>query len=142
MIPKTLTTNVRKCSLGDYDAQILGNNEYGQLGLGKKATRLEPTEIDINSKLKDGAHIAKLKCDSFHTILLTNKGRWLVTGLNDFGQLGLGDNDNKHRFEELEMPLRRPERFTISDKSLISEKQWNCNNRDDPTTKTKKCALQ
>jgi len=43
----------------------------------------------------------QISCGAAHTIALTSTGRLFVWGLNDFGQLGLGDTNDRRTPEEL-----------------------------------------
>lgn len=74
-----------------------GNNDYGQLGLGDKESRLHPEIIKTFDKDSPWA-VYKVACGAFHTALLTHKKRpsdtpgsvcWTF-GLGDKGQLGHG----------------------------------------------------
>ena len=67
-----------------------GRNDYGQLGLGDTADRPVFTIIGINS-----GNIKEIYLGGQHTIILKNDGTLWGCGLNDNGQLGLGDTTNR-----------------------------------------------
>jgi alpha-tubulin suppressor-like RCC1 family protein len=69
-----------------------GDNTFGQLGLGDTYDREIPTLI-IEPGL--GKLIAMAAGDH-HSLLLNNQGQVFAFGLNDFGQLGLGDKRDRH----------------------------------------------
>jgi cysteine-rich repeat protein len=74
-----------------------GHNGYGQLGLGDTAHRGTQTshmgaglnEVDV------GADVQALAAGRFHTCALLTDGRVKCWGLNDVGELGLGDMNNR-----------------------------------------------
>ena len=41
--------------------------------------------------------IKQIICGSYHTIIYRNNGDVLVFGCNEYGQLGLGDNQNRNK---------------------------------------------
>ncbi|AEC03053.1 fimbrillin family protein [Parasphaerochaeta coccoides] len=75
-----------------------GRNWYGQLGLGDSGvlsnrSRPEPvasmnTELDTNP-------VVAVFTGNHHTIIQKKDGTFWATGLNDYGQLGLGDTNNR-----------------------------------------------
>lgn len=78
-----------------------GNNEYGQLGIEKKYEISTLIEIPL-SFLETGESVKTASCGKGHTLLLTSHHRVFVSGLNDAGQLGLGHQESKEAFEELQ----------------------------------------
>ena len=44
-----------------------------------------------------GTPIREIVCGGYHTIILTENNDVLVFGNNDYGQLGLGHNDNQNK---------------------------------------------
>ena len=68
---------------------MLGENEYGQLGLGDNTDRLEPT------KLSTIDNVAELALGAFYSCALDNNALVYCWGWNGSGQLGLGDTDDR-----------------------------------------------
>ena len=69
-----------------------GDNDYGQLGLGDGelgADKNVPTQIGTDSDW------SKIALGADHSIALKSNGTIWSWGYNEFGQLGLSDNDNK-----------------------------------------------
>ena len=73
-----------------------GRNDYGQLGLGDTSSRYTFTEITTN--IDD---IKSVYCGDYHTIMLKNDGTLWGCGSNNYGQLGLGDGNNRTTFTEI-----------------------------------------
>jgi len=68
-----------------------GNNRNGELGLGNTETDpLTPTLLDTTPF--NTLTISAIACGTNHTIFLTNDGEVYGCGVNDLGQLGLGDS--------------------------------------------------
>lgn len=66
-----------------------GINYHGGLGLNDNDPRNVPTPIPaINTD------IISISCGNYHSLVLTAFGYVYSFGRNDYGQLGLGDNDN------------------------------------------------
>ena len=72
----------------------MGNNLYGQLGLGKRISKCKLTKF---TALNDDQCQKQLMCGNKHTIILYDNGSVFVFGKNKYGQLGLGDH--KRRYE-------------------------------------------
>jgi len=70
-----------------------GRNNYGQLGLDDTANRSTPNLIP--SAAWHGAAIKKVVCGSEHTLLLA-EGQVYSWGWNEHGNLGLGDEHDRH----------------------------------------------
>ena len=68
-----------------------GCNPSGQLGLGDTDLRLAPTKVGNNNDW-----VAVDAGCGFNTVALKSDGTLWVWGLNDYGQLGLGDYDERH----------------------------------------------
>ena len=73
-----------------------GRNDYGQLGLGDTNSRTTFTQITTNVD-----NIKSVYCGENHTFILKNDGTLWGCGLNNDGQLGLGDNTNKNTFTQV-----------------------------------------
>jgi alpha-tubulin suppressor-like RCC1 family protein len=82
--------------LNDETVKCWGSNDYGQLGLGDRNGRGdEPNEmgdmlppVDLGKDKKATA----LAAGGYFTCALLNDGHVKCWGVNDSGQLGLGDN--------------------------------------------------
>ncbi|KAK8447797.1 hypothetical protein SEVIR_8G155100v4 [Setaria viridis] len=82
-------------------AALWGNGDYGRLGLGALESRWSPTACPFFlSRAADPP--ASLACGGAHTLFLTQSGRVFATGLNDFGQLGIGSSVT-HTLEPVEV---------------------------------------
>ncbi|MDR0664864.1 MAG: hypothetical protein LBF86_05010, partial [Helicobacteraceae bacterium] len=84
-----------------------GFNNKGQLGLGDKTDRKVFTEV---ANLSD-KNIIALSVGAHHSLALSKDGKIYATGDNKYGQLGLGDNDNRDTFTEV---------ANLSDKNIIA----------------------
>ncbi|XP_040122245.1 X-linked retinitis pigmentosa GTPase regulator isoform X2 [Oryx dammah] len=73
---------------------MFGSNNWGQLGLGSKATVNKPTCIKALKPEK----VKLVACGRNHTLVLTGGGKVYATGGNNEGQLGLGDTDERSAF--------------------------------------------
>ena len=65
-----------------------GGNAYGQLGDGTNNLMVEPTDITLNLQLVSGETIQKVSLGDYFSVLLTNQGKLLTWGSNEWGQLG------------------------------------------------------
>ena len=73
-----------------------GRNDYGQLGLGDGNNRTTFTQITTNAD-----DIKSVYCSAYHTLILKNDGTLWGCGYNDYGQLGLGDFNNRTTFTQI-----------------------------------------
>ncbi|XP_020769337.1 X-linked retinitis pigmentosa GTPase regulator isoform X4 [Odocoileus virginianus] len=73
---------------------MFGSNNWGQLGLGSKATVKKPTCVKALKPEK----VKFVACGRNHTLVLTGGGKVYATGGNNEGQLGLGDTDERSAF--------------------------------------------
>jgi len=93
---KVLAGNNRTFVIDKYNRMwVVGNNQFGALGLGATITIENWTQVD--GLWKDVATSA----DYFHTLAIKTDGTLWVTGYNNYGQLGLGDTDNRDTFEQI-----------------------------------------
>ena len=77
---------------------MFGKNIFGQLGFGENSYIFEPLLVpDIPEKIK------KISLGGEHSIILTTKNNIFVSGLNIFGQLGIGDYDNRNVFTNIDI---------------------------------------
>jgi alpha-tubulin suppressor-like RCC1 family protein len=108
--------NVISVTCGGYHTMILtnngelyacGNNQYGQLGLGKEDKVLSnyemgaklPSTADLRSTGNNNrntftkveiSNVLSVTCGDYHTMILTKNNELYACGNNSFGQLGLG----------------------------------------------------
>lgn len=92
---KVVQVSCGKCHslmlLHDGSLYSMGDNEYGQLGIGNYSTPPQPNEI-ISLR---GLPIGQIVASGWHSFCVTVSGRVFCWGRNDFGQLGLGDRANR-----------------------------------------------
>ena len=75
---------------------MFGKNIFGQLGFGENSYIFEPLLLpDFPEKIK------KVSLGGEHSIILTTKNNIYASGLNIFGQLGLGDYENRNTFTNI-----------------------------------------
>ncbi|KAK3119013.1 hypothetical protein QOZ80_9BG0712360 [Eleusine coracana subsp. coracana] len=82
-------------------AALWGNGDYGRLGLGALESQWSPTACPFFLD-RAGDPPVSLACGGAHTLFLTQSGRVFATGLNDFGQLGIGSSVT-HTLEPVEI---------------------------------------
>lgn len=75
------------------DLYVSGNNERGQLGLGDITNRHEFVCVILPENIQ----IKQVSCGSYHTAILANDYKLYVTGSNDFGELGIGQEASSLR---------------------------------------------
>ena len=73
-----------------------GRNEDGQLGLGDSNHRNTFAQVTINAD-----DIKEIYCGDYHTFILKNDGTLWGAGYNGYGQLGLGDSNNRTTFTQI-----------------------------------------
>ena len=71
---------------------VAGRNEHGQLGLGHTdlAMILKPLPALENAK------VVEVSLGAYHTLVMLRGGKVLACGWNRWGQLGLGDTEDRH----------------------------------------------
>ncbi|XP_076579400.1 retinitis pigmentosa GTPase regulator b isoform X2 [Chaetodon auriga] len=74
---------------------MFGSNNWGQLGLGSKATVNKPTCV----KALKSERVHLVACGRNHTLICTAQGKVLASGGNSEGQLGLGDCEERTSFQ-------------------------------------------
>ena len=97
---------VSRIEAGSYHSVILTNdgvlytagwNHRGQLGLNDTSRRSTFTQVP----LPEGKRVSRIVGGSYHSLFITDEGELYVTGNNDNGELGLGDNTPRHVFEQV-----------------------------------------
>ncbi|RMD63071.1 hypothetical protein D6833_06050, partial [Candidatus Parcubacteria bacterium] len=88
------------CAILDNDrVKCWGYNAYGQLGLGNTNNRGDdPNEMGNNLpyvSLGSGITPLQITCGGYHTCVRFDNGRVKCWGRNNYGQLGLGDTNNR-----------------------------------------------
>jgi len=73
-----------------------GRNNHGQLGLGDTKHRYR---FERFKGLP--SPVIKLAAGYFHSLVLLKNGDLWACGKNNYGQLGLGDTEHRHRFERV-----------------------------------------
>ena len=76
-----------------------GENSFGQLGVGDTADKHSPTQVGTS---RDWAAVAPGGAASYHSLALKRDGTLWAWGLNEYGQLGLGDTTNRHTPAQVE----------------------------------------
>ena len=73
------------------DIWVFGSNYDGQLGLGSTTDSYPPTKLLLSNEVKPKF----VACGTAHSLIIDSNDEVWSFGLNDKGQLGLGDNDNR-----------------------------------------------
>ncbi|KAJ0392770.1 hypothetical protein P43SY_009330 [Pythium insidiosum] len=81
-----------------------GKNDYGQLGLGHARNVKLPTLVRVTIGDSD-EKVVDVSCGYYHTVAVTDKGKLLTWGRNDYGQLGIGSKDHKNVPQYVPLPL-------------------------------------
>lgn len=93
------------------DAQVFtwGSGEQGQLGRRvlerHKLKGLTPTNVTPRSRKSKSDPFTTVVCGSYHTLSLTSNAHVYSWGLNNYGQLGHDDNDERMLPEEISSEL-------------------------------------
>ena len=99
-------TNAVAISSGTYYIGILlntgevmacGQYSYGQLGIGPGSTNENYRFISMNASGNyDKTNAVAISCGSYHFAVLLNTGEVMTCGYNPFGQLGVGDFNDRY----------------------------------------------
>ncbi|GLD91657.1 hypothetical protein PINS_up000190 [Pythium insidiosum] len=81
-----------------------GKNDYGQLGLGHARNVKLPTLVRVTIGDSD-EKVVDVSCGYYHTVAVTDKGKLITWGRNDYGQLGIGSKDHKNVPQYVPLPL-------------------------------------
>ncbi|UJR08173.1 hypothetical protein I4U23_012446 [Adineta vaga] len=68
-----------------------GLNAHGQLGLGNNNDCIRANSIECLR----GSPIVYIACGAYHSLIISKSGTVFTCGLNESGQLGLGDTDSR-----------------------------------------------
>ncbi|CAK4695727.1 unnamed protein product [Aphanomyces euteiches] len=83
------------------DVYTCGKNDYGQLGLGHSRSVKVPTHMkltDSDDKVVNGWS------GYYHSALITDKGKLITFGRNDYGQLGIGSKEHRNLPQTVPLP--------------------------------------
>src|SRR5436853_483783 len=72
-----------------------GDNGCGQLGLGDNASK-HNTNRNTPTLIPNISNIIAITAGGLHSMILNERGQIYTFGANNYGQLGLGDNDSQH----------------------------------------------
>ena len=110
--PKVVGGNCHYAALkGNGTVWTWGYNGNGQLGVGDKNARTEPTQAKAEKILENGTKEEELITDAIdiaasynHTIILRADGTVWSTGYNQYGELGTGDTEERKIFTQVKGP--------------------------------------
>ena len=83
--------------MSDGSIYATGNNTFGQLGIGSSSNKSSITELTNNT----GKTPESIACGGTHFAILMSDGSIYMTGLNEQGQLGIGNTSDKSSITEL-----------------------------------------
>jgi RCC1 and BTB domain-containing protein len=86
------------------EVYTFGKNDYGQLGLGHARNVKVPNLVKISIGDSD-EKVVDVCCGYYHTVAITEKGKLITWGRNDYGQLGIGSKDHKSTPQYVPLPL-------------------------------------
>jgi len=82
-----------------------GLNAFGQLGTGDTDHRLTPTAVETFAMLSESpSRASAVRAGQFHSAVLTANGKLYMFGDNRYGQLGLGDFENRELPSRVDLP--------------------------------------
>ncbi|KAL3673478.1 hypothetical protein V7S43_001188 [Phytophthora oleae] len=81
-----------------------GKNDYGQLGLGH-ARNMKVPALAKTSLGESDDKIVTVSCGYYHTVAISEKGKLITWGRNDYGQLGIGSKEHKNTAQYVPLPL-------------------------------------
>ncbi|CAH0477266.1 unnamed protein product [Peronospora belbahrii] len=81
-----------------------GKNDYGQLGLGHARDTKVPNRVKMSPGESDEKIVA-VSCGYYHTVSISEQGKLITWGRNDYGQLGIGSKDHKYSAQYVPLPL-------------------------------------
>ena len=84
------------------DVWVMGDNTYGQLGLGDTNKRNIPVRLIKDNKGRNIVGIEKIICSGYTVYYLDKEGGLYVSGDNPSGQLGVGTRSNVETITKVE----------------------------------------
>ncbi|KAF4134020.1 Ubiquitin-transferase HECT domain-containing protein [Phytophthora infestans] len=88
----------------DGEVYSFGKNDYGQLGLGH-ARNLKTPALVKTSLGESDEKIVAVSCGYYHTVTISEKGKLITWGRNDYGQLGIGSKEHKNSAQFVPLPM-------------------------------------
>ncbi|KAK1948183.1 putative E3 ubiquitin-protein ligase HERC1 [Phytophthora citrophthora] len=86
------------------EVYAFGKNDYGQLGLGHARNMKVPT-LARTALGESDEKIVTVSCGYYHTVTISEKGKLITWGRNDYGQLGIGSKEHKNSAQYVPLPL-------------------------------------
>ncbi|MDR3345618.1 MAG: hypothetical protein LBS73_00430 [Campylobacteraceae bacterium] len=106
-------SSVHSLALDDEGRVWAAGNNFGQLGLGNTNNQNSFQLVTI-SNLTLGTKIVSIAAGKFHSLALDSEGRVWASGVNDDGQLGLGNTNNQTSFQPVTISGLSPNAKIIS----------------------------
>lgn len=107
-----------------------GQNEYGQLGLGTQTNVNVFEEIPI----EETKNFPIITGGAYHSVVQKSNGTLWITGRNDYGQLGLGDYNDRNYFVQLPSSFNWAKKVVCGEHFTVVEKSdgtvWVCGRND------------
>ncbi|KAI9995477.1 hypothetical protein PInf_012542 [Phytophthora infestans] len=88
----------------DGEVYSFGKNDYGQLGLGHARNIKTPALVKTSLGESDEKIVA-VSCGYYHTVTISEKGKLITWGRNDYGQLGIGSKEHKNSAQFVPLPM-------------------------------------
>ncbi|KAG1690342.1 hypothetical protein DVH05_028222 [Phytophthora capsici] len=86
------------------EVYAFGKNDYGQLGLGH-ARNMKVPALAKTALGETDEKIVAVSCGYYHTVTISEKGKLITWGRNDYGQLGIGSKEHKNSAQYVPLPL-------------------------------------
>ncbi|WP_052323229.1 RCC1 domain-containing protein [Bifidobacterium sp. 7101] len=98
----------------DGNAYAWGNNEYGRLGDGSRATRTTPVKVEKPTDLPEDFTYVQVSAGGFHSLAVGSDGNAYAWGYNSDGQIGDGSRATRTTPVKVEKPTDAPADFTYA----------------------------